>query len=78
MTIKDIKKETSLINHTNYDSVLPDVNMSVNPFGQNRVAEIAYKKIERLVLATYLITNFVPENENVRKMSVRMHRNFCR
>lgn len=45
-------------------------NATVSPFGQNRSAEIAYRKAERLVLATQLVTNFVPENEPVRK-SVR-------
>jgi hypothetical protein len=44
----------------------------VSPFGQNRAAEIAYKKAERLVLATYLVTNFVPKNESVRE-NVREH-----
>ena len=44
-----------------------DINMSVSPFGQNRAAEIAYSKAERLVLATHLVTNFVPENEPVRE-----------
>ena len=41
-------------------------NMAVSPFGQNRSAEIAYKKAERMVLATQLVTNFVPEQEPVR------------
>lgn len=45
-------------------------NVAVSPFGQNRSAEIAYRKAERLVLATQLVTNFVPEHEPVRK-SVR-------
>ncbi len=72
MHLKDIKGNNGYINSGTYESVLPDANMSVNPFGQNRVAEIAYKKIERLVLATHLVTNFVPKNENVRE-SVRMH-----
>lgn len=64
MTIKDNK---SLSNHINYEGVSPEVNLSVSPFGQNRAAEIAYKKAERIVLATHLVTNFVPENENVRE-----------
>lgn len=72
MHLKDIKGDNNHINSGSYEGVLPDANMSVNPFGQNRVAEIAYKKVERLALATHLVTNFVPKNENVRE-SVRMH-----
>jgi len=64
MTIKDNNGNNKPVNYT---GIFPDANMSVNPFGQNRVAEIAYKKTERLVLATYLVTNFVPKNENVRE-----------
>lgn len=64
MTIKDTN---GLNKPINYEGILPDTNMSVNPFGQNKAAEIAYKKAERLVLATHLVTNFVPKNENVRE-----------
>ncbi|MBL4644336.1 MAG: hypothetical protein JKX80_00530 [Candidatus Pacebacteria bacterium] len=67
MAIKDSKGSKSLINQSDYGDVLPSANMSVNPFGKNRIAEIAYKKVERLTLATHLVTNFVPKNENVRE-----------
>ena len=64
MTVKDTKSPNMLINQ---EGMSQDANMSVRPFGQNAAAEIAYKKVERLVLATYLVTNFVPENESVRE-----------
>jgi len=64
MAIKDIKTESRL---SNYGGVSPEANMSVSPFGQNRIAEMAYKKTERLVLATHLVTNFVPKSESVRE-----------
>lgn len=64
MTIKDNNGNRKPVN---YDGVSPDANLSVSPFGQNRVAEIAYKKAERLVLATHLVTNFVPKSETVRE-----------
>jgi len=70
MAIKDNNQNTRAVNQGNYKRVLFDANSLANPFGENRVAEIAYKKAERLVLATHLVTNFVPKNENVRE-SVR-------
>ena len=42
-------------------------NTAVDPFGKNIAASLAYKKMERLVTATYMITNFVPKNENLRQ-----------
>ncbi len=38
---------------------LIDENMSVKPFGGNSVSDRAFKKTERLILATYLITNHI-------------------
>lgn len=64
MTIKDNKETYKPIN---YEGISLDANMSVSPFGQNKAAEIAYKKAERLVLATHLVTNFVPQSESVRE-----------
>jgi len=64
MAIKDIQNNTEL---TNYSVRGSDANMSVSPFGHNRAAELAYKKVERLVLATHLVTNYVPESEYVRE-----------
>ncbi|MAZ67432.1 hypothetical protein CL652_01530 [bacterium] len=69
MTIKDKNWNNKPIN---YEGISPDANLSVSPFGQNRVAEIAYRKAERLVLATHLVTNFVPESESVRE-NIREH-----
>lgn len=42
-------------------------NVSVSPFGQSSVSDRAYKRTERLALATYFVTNHVSENENLRK-----------
>lgn len=64
MTQKDTKGFNT---PANYKGISPDANLSVNPFGQNRAAEIAYKKAERLILATHLVTNFVPKSESVRE-----------
>jgi len=50
-----------------YDSKLFEVNASVNPFGSNKVTDIAYQKVERLALATYLVTNLIPEEESVKE-----------
>lgn len=63
MTQKDTKGNSKPVI---YESKSLEANMSVNPFGQNTAAEIAYKKTERVVLATHLVTNFVPKNESVR------------
>ncbi len=42
---------------------LIDDNMSVNPFGRSSVSDRAFKKTERLVLATYLVTKHVSDND---------------
>lgn len=63
MTQKDINNQS--IKDSRGNNGL-DVNTSVNPFGQNRVAEIAYSKAERLAVATCLVTNFVSEDEHAR------------
>lgn len=41
-----------------------------NPFGENKVGDRAYRRVERLVAAIHLLTNHVPESEPLRK-SVR-------
>ncbi len=69
MTIKDKEIQRGNIN---YESLSFEANLSVSPFGQNKAAEIAYKKGERIVLATHLVTNFVPKDEPVRA-AVRTH-----
>lgn len=43
-----------------------ELNAFVSPFGNNRAADIAYRKAERIVLATHLVTNALPEEEPVR------------
>jgi len=42
-------------------------NADVDPFGTNAAAALAYKKMERLVTATYMVTNYVPKSENLRQ-----------
>lgn len=39
---------------------------TVDPFGNNVAASQAYKAMERLVTATYMVTNLVPEDEILR------------
>ncbi len=43
-----------------------DANQSAAPFGANRTADIAYRKAERLAIATHLITNGVAADEPAR------------
>ncbi len=43
------------------------LNVSVDPFGNNSIGKSAYRKAERLSLATYLVTNFVPAREYIRE-----------
>lgn len=40
----------------------------LSPFGVNHACGHAYKRTERILLALYLVTNFVPENEPARLM----------
>ncbi len=41
-------------------------NTAVDPFGSNAPASLVYRKAERLVTATYMITNYVPKDESLR------------
>jgi hypothetical protein len=43
-----------------------EVNLKVDPFGSNVAASQAYKTMERLTTATYMVTNLVPECEPMR------------
>lgn len=63
MNKKDNGKNLAI---ANYQVSSSESNLSVRPFGQNRAAEVAYMKAERVVLATHLVTNFVPAKEAVR------------
>jgi len=42
-----------------------------NPFGDNRAAERAYRRAERLAAALYLLTNHIPENDRAREETRR-------
>jgi len=41
-------------------------NTVVDPFGNNAAAALAYKKAEKLITATYLVTNHINKNESLR------------
>ncbi len=43
-----------------------DTNIVVDPFGSNVAASQAYKTMERLVTATYMVTNLVPNTESLK------------
>ncbi len=42
-------------------------NTAVDPFGNNAPAALAYKRAERLVTATHMVTNYVPSSESLRE-----------
>lgn len=44
-----------------------DDNVSVKPFGHNTVSDRAYKRTERLILATYLLTSHLSDEEPLRE-----------
>lgn len=41
-------------------------NVRVNPFGENRAADRAYRRAERIAAAIHLLTNHIPAGEPVR------------
>lgn len=41
-------------------------NPNLSPFGSNTASETAYWRVERVIVATHLVTNFIPEHEPVR------------
>ncbi len=43
-----------------------DTNIAVDPFGNNVAASQVYKAMERLVTATYMVTNLVPNTESLK------------
>ena len=60
--IKDIKlhsdNDSQDVQNKNFDSI--------SPFGSNYASAYAYKRTEKILIALYLVTNFVPENEPAR------------
>jgi hypothetical protein len=42
-------------------------NTMVDPFGANVAAALVYKKMERLMTATHMVTNYVPKGETLRE-----------
>jgi len=59
--IKDIQKTDSI------SKFIDQYNVRTNPFGENRAAERAYRRAERIAAALYLLTNHIPQSEVVRE-----------
>jgi predicted transcriptional regulator len=57
---KDIQKSNRL------SRLYGEYSVKTNPFGDNKSAERAYRRVERLSMALYLLTNHVPESEPLR------------
>lgn len=58
--IKDIQKTDSV------SRFFDDSVVRTNPFGENRAADRAYRRAERIVAAVFLLTNHIPETESIR------------
>ncbi len=59
--IKDIQKTDSVSRFIDSHTV------RTNPFGENRAAERAYRRAERICAALYLLTNHISETESIRE-----------
>jgi hypothetical protein len=59
--IKDIQKTDTV------SRFIDSHNVRTNPFGDNRAAERAYRKAERISAALYLLTNHIPSSESIRE-----------
>lgn len=57
---KDISKKDSLIRYVSNQTT------RTNPFGENVSAERVYRRAERIVTALHLLTNHLPENDQLR------------
>lgn len=68
--IKDIQKTAQ--QNDGISRFLDAHAVRTNPFGDNRAADRAYRRAERMVAALYLLTNHVPNSEPV-KAQVREH-----
>lgn len=66
--IKDIQRTD------NISRFLDSYSVRTNPFGENRAAERAYRRAERMVAALYLLTNHIPVSEGA-KGDLRSHAN---
>lgn len=58
----------------NISRFLDTYQVRTNPFGENRAADRAYRRSERMVSALYLLTNHIPASEDARS-SLRSHAN---
>lgn len=58
--IRDIQKTDSV------SRFIDQYAVRTNPFGDNRSAERAYRRIERITAALFLLTNHVPDTESIR------------
>jgi len=62
--IKDTQKTVS--KNDGISRFLDAHTVRTNPFGDNRAAERAYRRCERMVAALYLLTNHIPASEPVK------------
>src|SRR3989344_8026007 len=53
-------------------SKLLDPALQTNPFGINRSGERAYRRSERIVAGIILLTNHIPEEDDLRRLSRRI------
>ena len=58
--IKDIQKTDTI------SRLIDSHAVRTNPFGENRAAERAYRRAERICAALYLLTNHIPGSETIR------------
>lgn len=58
--IKDIQRTDSV------SRFIDQHNVRTNPFGENRAAERAYKRVERIAAGLYMLTNHISKDEPIR------------
>lgn len=58
--IKDIQRTDSV------SKFLDQQSLRTNPFGENRAADRAYRRAERIASGAYMLTSHIPANEPVR------------
>lgn len=60
---RDIQKTDGISN------VFDNKNVRINPFGENRVADRTYRRVERIAAAIYLLTNHIESADRLRVLS---------
>lgn len=64
MPVKDTQYDIAF---QNKEVEVFDINRAANPFGHNPVLSQALRRIERITLAVHLVTNAVPDTEQVKQ-----------